>query len=75
MPSDPTIDIVGDYDGKYYTEAITVELLTDDSLNTIMFRLHNGSTWSSWLAYTEIIDINLNATYTIEFFTIDVALN
>jgi len=74
-PSDPTIDIVGSYDGKYYTEEITVELLTDDIDNTIMYRLHNGSTWSAWTEYTELLDIEFSATYTLEYYAIDLALN
>ena len=74
-PNDPTIEIVGSFDGKYYTEEITVELITDDSENNIMYRLHNGSTWSSWSEYTTLLDIIHNATYTVEFYTIDRALN
>ena len=74
-PSDPTISIVGPFDGTYYTEEITVELLTDDPLNTIIFRLHNGSSWSNWTTYNEILTIGLNATYTIEYYTVDKALN
>lgn len=75
VPNDPTIDIVGSFDGTYYTEEITVDLLTDDSANNIMYRLHNGSTWSSWIEFSGALDIIFNATYTIEYYTVDQALN
>lgn len=74
-PNDPTIDIVGSFDGTYYTEEITVELITDDETNSVMYRLHNGSTWSGWTEYTGLLDIIFNATYTIEYYTVDSALN
>jgi len=74
-PNDPTINITSSFDGKYYTEPLTIELLTDDSENKIMYRLHNGSTWSAWGEYTTSIDIVYNATYTLEYYTIDKALN
>jgi|LGVE01.1.fsa_nt_gb uncharacterized lipoprotein YddW (UPF0748 family) len=74
-PNDPNINIVGDFDGKYYIEEISVELITDDSNNKIMFRLHNGSTWSEWADYVDPLDIIFNATYTLEWYAVDQALN
>jgi len=75
VPLDPTSNITGGFDGRYYTEPVSVEFLTDDSENIIMYRLHNGSTWSEWQEYTEILNILYNSTYTVEYYTVDKALN
>ncbi len=74
-PIDPVMNISGTFDGIYYTDEISVELTTIDPLNTIIYRIHNGASWTSWEEYTSEFDIIFNSTYYVEFYTIDQALN
>ena len=74
-PEDPIIEITGAFDGWYYTEETTLDLTGIDITDTIMYRLHNGSTWSAWTTYTEGFTFSINATYTLEYYAIDPAGN
>jgi uncharacterized lipoprotein YddW (UPF0748 family) len=74
-PADPLIQVTGDFDGWYYIEETTIELTPSDSSDVIMYRLHNGSTWSAWTIYSAELSFTINATYTLEFYAIDQAGN
>lgn len=74
-PTEPTIDIVGAYDGKFYTEEVLVTLSKIDEDDEIYYRLHNGKTWSSWAIYTESLELTKSVNYTLEFYAIDLAGN
>ncbi len=76
IPEDATITIDGDYDGvKYYTSVTNVTLETDETDTVIMYRLHNGSTWTVWQEYIEPITLLFTSTYTLEYKVVDSALN
>jgi len=74
-PVDPTVLISGDYDGWYYISETTVVLTPIDPNDIIMYRLHNGSTWSAWTVYTEMLAFIFNSTYTLEYYAKDLAGN
>ncbi|MDO9628847.1 MAG: family 10 glycosylhydrolase [Acholeplasmataceae bacterium] len=74
-PDDPTISIVGEFDGWYYTNETSVTLTPSNPNDKIMYKIHNGSVWSSWLVYSEVLEFVLNATYTVEYYAIDRAGN
>ncbi len=74
-PLDPVITITGTKEGLYYIEETTVDLTADNGTDEIYYRLHNGRTWSSWRLFEETITLMLNATYTIEYYAQDEALN
>jgi uncharacterized lipoprotein YddW (UPF0748 family) len=75
-PNVADIQIDGTYDGeKYYTSETVVSLSSDEVNNTIYYRLHNGSTWSSWKVYTEEIDLLYTANFTFEYYVVDQAQN
>lgn len=74
-PENPTATVTGEYDGRYYIEEATVELNRLDDADKIFFRLHNGRSWTVWALYTESIVLSVNATYTIEYYTQDLAGN
>ncbi|MCF7925044.1 MAG: family 10 glycosylhydrolase [Candidatus Izimaplasma sp.] len=76
VPNVPTLTVTGDYDGsRYYTSETTLTLTTEETTADIYYRLHNGSTWSSWTLYIEPIDLLFTANYTLEYKTRDQALN
>ena len=67
--------VTGDYDGvKYYTSTTYVNLTNDESL-PVQYRVHNGSSWSSWAVFNEDIELLFSGTYTIEFYSKDEAGN
>lgn len=72
---DPIIEIEGTSDGWYFTEVTTVTLIPADPLDTLYYRIHNGSSWTPWLIYQEPLVFEVNATYTLEFYAKDRALN
>ena len=74
-PEEPTVTLTGEYDGWYYIEETTLEFEPNDVNDKIMYRIHNGSTWSAWSQYTEPLEFVINATYTVEYYAIDRALN
>ncbi|MCR3905412.1 MAG: family 10 glycosylhydrolase [Tenericutes bacterium] len=74
-PSDPVITITGNQEGIYYIEETVIELSPIDIDDSTMYRLHNGSTWTSWRLYDDPIILALNATYKIEYYAQDKALN
>jgi len=74
-PEDPTVTLTGEYDGWYYVEETTLEFEPNDVNDKIMYRIHNGSIWSAWSEYTEPLEFVINATYTVEYYAIDRALN
>lgn len=74
-PDDPIYQIVGNYDGKFYTEVSTVSLTEASETDTIKFRLHNGKTWSAWANWSEDIVLRINANYTLEYYALDQAGN
>ena len=74
-PNNPTPTIIGQKDGIYYIEDTTVELTSDNDLDDIYYRIHNGTSWSSWKVYEEALILSLNATYTLEYYAQDEALN
>lgn len=75
VPEDPTVTLTGEYDGWYYIEETTLEFEPNDVNDKIMYRIHNGSTWSAWNEYTEPLEFVINATYTVEYYAMDRALN
>ncbi len=74
-PLDPTVTVTGEYDGWYYLEETTLELEPSDVSDTIMYRVHNGSSWTSWAEYTEALEFIINSTYTVEYYAKDQAGN
>jgi uncharacterized lipoprotein YddW (UPF0748 family) len=74
-PLSPNITILGQLDDRYYVEPTTVTLTKDDIDDIIMFRLHNGRSWSSWSVYEEEITLNQTANYTLEYYAKDFANN
>lgn len=74
-PTEPNIAITGAFDGWYYTEEVGITLTKIDEDDQIFFRLHNGKTWSNWQLYQDPILLMLNATYTLEYYAVDLAEN
>jgi uncharacterized lipoprotein YddW (UPF0748 family) len=74
-PEDPVITITGEFDGWYHVEQTFVRLEASDENDIIMHRVHNGSTWTAWSIYTEILEFVINSTYTIEYYAMDLAGN
>jgi uncharacterized lipoprotein YddW (UPF0748 family) len=74
-PLDPTITIDGPYDGRYYTGETTVTLAPSALGDIVYFRLHNGSLWTPWALFSEALILNLNVTYTLEYYAEDLAGN
>jgi len=74
-PMLPETEVIGDMEGIYYIEPVEVNLSTDNPEDVIYFRIHNGRTWSEWSVYTSPIQLELNATYMIESYAEDLALN
>jgi uncharacterized lipoprotein YddW (UPF0748 family) len=74
-PEDPDIVVTGNQEGIYYIEETMIELSPKDIDDKILYRLHNGSTWTSWRLYEDPIILALNATYKIEYYAQDRALN
>lgn len=74
-PIMPIVDITGNLQGNEYVDPVQVNLSTDNTEDTIFYRIHNGRTWSGWSVYTTPIMLELNATYMIESYAKDRALN
>ena len=75
-PENATIIIDGTYDGeKFYTSETTVSFSTSEENTVVIYRMHNGKTWSSWQVYTGPINLVYTANYTFEYKVIDEALN
>ncbi len=74
-PSDPIITITGEKDGLYYLDETSIDLSAENGNDEIFYRLHNGRTWTNWMLFEETILLILNATYTIEYYAQDAALN
>ena len=74
-PLDPIITVTGEYDGWNYIEETTVELEKADINDKIFHRVHNGSSWTAWSEYTEILEFFINAVYTVEYYAVDQAGN
>jgi uncharacterized lipoprotein YddW (UPF0748 family) len=75
VPNEPLIDISGAFDGWFYTEQVEITLSSLDANDTIYYRIHNGTSWSGWKIVDETIHLIINATYTIEYYAVDKALN
>lgn len=73
-PDKPTIDVLGAYDGRYYTEPVQVSI-HGSAEATLMYRVHNGLVWSSWQAYSTPLELTANATYTVQAYAVDQAGN
>ena len=67
-PNDPTIIITGEKEGNFYIEEVKVEFDVDHEADTVYYRIHNGRTWSNWIAYLNPIMLVSNANYTIEYY-------
>jgi uncharacterized lipoprotein YddW (UPF0748 family) len=75
-PVDATTTITGDYDGtRYYTSVTDVSIETTESNVSILYRVHDGSTWTNWRSYTTPLHFIYTANYTIEYYTQDRAGN
>jgi len=75
-PDQPLLTIDGDYDGeRYYTSVTDLILTTEDADTDIYYRLHNGSMWTAWTIYQEPISLLFTSTYTLEYKSIDQAMN
>ncbi|MFP4478057.1 MAG: family 10 glycosylhydrolase [Candidatus Izemoplasmatales bacterium] len=75
-PAEPSITIDGSYDGeRYYTSETNISLHTSEPDTSIFYRLHNGSSWTSWSEYDEPIVLLASSTYTLEYKALDKALN
>jgi uncharacterized lipoprotein YddW (UPF0748 family) len=75
IPNDPVITITGEKEGLYYIEETTVELSSSDENDSIYFRLHNGTSWSSWQEYDQAINLVFDGNFTLEYYAQDRALN
>jgi uncharacterized lipoprotein YddW (UPF0748 family) len=75
VPLDPTVTITGEQEDNYYIEETTVDLASANGTDEIYYRLHNGKSWSNWTLYSETLILGLNATYTLEYYAQDEALN
>lgn len=73
--NEPEVLISGTYDGWFYTDAVTVTITGQETRDIIMYRIHNGKSWSTWMTYLEPIELLINATYTIEYYVMDLAGN
>lgn len=72
-PTEPTITVTGDYDGtRYYTSTTNIALSGE---GTIYYRIHNGSSWTSWDVYTESFDLVFTADYYVAYYSVDEAGN
>jgi uncharacterized lipoprotein YddW (UPF0748 family) len=74
-PLDPELIITGELEGRNYIEPTLVTLIKDDADDIIMYRLHNGRTWSAWEVYVNPIELNQSANYTLEYYAKDLANN
>jgi|GEM_PF-382703 len=74
-PLDPSVIITGEKEDIYYIEETIVDLTSANGTDEIYYRLHNGKSWSSWTLYSETLILGLNATYTLEYYAQDEALN
>ena len=74
-PDDPLITITGEKEDIYYIEETLVDLASVNGIDEIYYRLHNGNSWSNWTFYSETLILGLNATYTLEYYAQDEALN
>ena len=74
-PEDPLLTITGEKEDIYYIEETLVDLSSTNGTDEIFYRLHNGKTWSNWNLYSETLILALNATYTLEYYAQDEALN
>ena len=74
-PEDPLVTITGEKEDIYYIEETSVDLTSSNGTDEIYYRLHNGKSWSSWTLYSESLVLGLNATYTLEYYAQDEALN
>ena len=74
-PTDPIITITGEKEGLYYLEETSVDLSAENGTDEIFYRLHNGNSWSDWALYEDTIWLVLNATYTLDYYARDGALN
>jgi uncharacterized lipoprotein YddW (UPF0748 family) len=73
-PDIPSISITGEKVDLYYKEEVSVTF--EQELDDIYYRIHNGSTWSSWQLYEgTTLSFVFNATYTIQYYAQDEALN
>lgn len=74
-PDDPNVTITGEKEGIYYIEETTIELSSTDENDVIYFRLHNGTNWTNWQTYDEMIELIFDGNYTLEYYAQDQALN
>ncbi len=75
-PIMPTFKVTGTYDGsKYYTSITTLDINKDSENDVVMYRVHNGETWTNWSVYSETLSFSYNTTFTIAAYTIDLAGN
>ncbi|VEU82817.1 family 10 glycosylhydrolase [Acholeplasma hippikon] len=69
----PTIELEGSLDDFYYKSEVKVTLGAAEG-EKIFYRIHNGSSWSNYTEYTEPFMIKNNGTYSIEFYSQNLAL-
>jgi len=74
-PDNPQLTITGDKEGSIYIEETIIDLSAENGTDEIYYRLHNGRTWSSWNLFEESILLVLSATYKIDYYAQDAALN
>jgi uncharacterized lipoprotein YddW (UPF0748 family) len=72
---EPEILINGPYDGWFYTDVVTITFTPHNTRDIIKFRLHNGKSWTTWQTFTNTIELTINATYTLEYYSEDLAGN
>ncbi|BCR36832.1 family 10 glycosylhydrolase [Mariniplasma anaerobium] len=75
IPNEPVITITGEKEGLYYIEETTVTLSSLDDTDTIYYRLHNGTSWSTWKVYNQSIEFIFEGNFTLEYYAQDQALN
>ncbi len=74
-PSDPILQVTGTLEGKFYIDRTTVDLTEAAANDTIKYRLHNGTSWTSWQNFTDEIILRSTGNYTLEYYSIDQAGN
>ncbi len=75
VPEDPVVLITGEKEGIYYVVETTIELSSTDENDVIYYRLHNGTNWTTWQTFDELIELIFDGNYTIEYYAQDQALN
>jgi uncharacterized lipoprotein YddW (UPF0748 family) len=75
IPENATVTINGDYDGSRYYISTTIVTLNVKDSETIEFRIHDGSKWTSWQTYTEPIELTYSGYFYVAYKVTDQAGN